>query len=227
MNTFKNGLLRLIAASACCLAFSTPSFAQEAAPTAAYDSNVQYVMGGKAVAPWELSLNFGKEVLTTLPAETAKGSLIATSATKTKEGDAIHLKWSPKGLKNEWGTDDKNVMTVNLTNKQAALNLSSIQNDAALVVDIRIIKAPKDLVELTMECNWDWKCRSSLQLKSVFKKLPKNEWVSLPLPLQCFAKDDFDFSKVTSTFMLQTSDKMEIELGDIRLAAFPADQAKC
>ncbi|MFC7291278.1 putative glycoside hydrolase [Hirschia litorea] len=227
MNTFNNGSIAALISICCSLAFLPQASAEETSQAPALDPNIHYVMNGKSVGPWEYSLNYGKEILTTLPAQTTKSSLTATSATKTIEGDAIRLKWSPKGIKNEWGSPDANVMTLNLINRQTPLDFSTVQNDAALVIDVRVIRPPQKVVELNMECNWDWKCRSAVQLKSVFKKLPKNEWVSLPLPLKCFADENFDFSKITSPLILQTTGKMEIEVGDIRLAAFPADQAKC
>lgn len=200
-------------------AFAFTAHAQELDPT------VNYVINGQAVKPWEMSLAFGKVKLDTYPASSYKGTLTATQATRTNPNDVLNLKWVPRGVKNKWDSLDKNVSTLNVSNKM--VDLSTVQNDAAVVFDIKVIRAPTKPVDLTMECNWDWECRSSIALKSVFRKLPKKEWVSVPIPLKCFNDGNFDYSKITSIFMLQTSGKMEIELGDIRLAAFPAEKAKC
>lgn len=189
------------------------------------DPNSYYLYQGEGVGSWELSLNFGTVILDTERAgQTIRGSLTASPGSMS---NTINLKWSPKGLKNEWGTIDENVLTLNLINRLAPVDLTSVVDQAALVFDIRVIRAPKKHVDLTVECNWDWQCRSTIPIKQPLRKLPKNEWVTFPVPLQCLDKDGFDFSKLTTSFMLQTTGKMEIELGDVRLAAFPPDQVKC
>lgn len=189
------------------------------------DPNSTYLYQGSAVEPWELSLNFGKTVLDeSREGSSTRGSLTASPGSQE---NAINLKWSPKGIKNEWDADDKNVLTMNITNRLSVIDLTSVVDQAALVFDVRVISAPRKHVELTVECNWDWQCRSTIPLKQPLRKLPKNEWVSFPVPLKCLNKDGFDFSKLTTSFMLYSQGKMEIELGDVRLTAFPADKVKC
>lgn len=199
----------------------TPFFSVAETP----DPNSYYLHQGNSVEPWELSLNFGKVVLDgEKSGKTVRGSLTASPGTLNH---TVNLKWSPKGVKNEWGSENQNVLTMNVINRLNLVDLTSVVDQAALVFDVRVIRAPTKNVELTMECNWDWKCRSSIPLKQPLRSLPKKEWVSFPVPLKCFDKDGFDFSKLSTSFMLYSAGKMEIELGDIRLAAFPADQVQC
>lgn len=189
------------------------------------DPNSYYLHQGTAVTPWELSLNFGDVVLgQDRTGETLRGSLTASPGSND---NAINLKWSPKGVKNEWGAADENILTMNIINRQTLVDLTSVVDQAALVFDVRVITPPNKQVELTMECDWDWKCRSTIPIKQPLRKLPKMEWTSFPVPLQCLDKEGFDFSKVSTSFMLSTKGRMEIELGDIRLAAFPPGQVKC
>lgn len=189
--------------------------------------SINYLSSGKGVGPWEFSLQFGKHILQEEPIKTLKSSLVATRSTRNVENDTINLKWSPKGIKNEWDGINTTILTANLTNKSNHIDMLPVKDQAALVFDVKIKKAPNKNVDLTMECDWDWKCRSTIPLKSALKKLPKNEWISFPVPLKCFETGNFDFSKVTTTFMMQTTGKMEIELGDVRLAAFPPEQVNC
>lgn len=191
------------------------------------DSNINYYINGKSVAPWDMSLAYGKVILAESTGKTVMGSLMAKPASKKSENDALRLTWNPRGVKTEWGTVDKNVLTATLTNTQAQIDLSPVVQQAALAIDVKVIKRPKKLVDLTMECGWNWKCRSTIPLKEVLRKLPKKKWVTLPIPLRCFSNDNFDMSKVTSIMQLQTAGKMELELGDIRLTAFPADKVTC
>ena len=192
------------------------------------DPVANYIVAGDAVSPWELSLNFGKTVLENNVGETVRGSLVAEPATRNAENDAIRFTWSPKGVKNEWGTDDTGVQTITLINRMAHVDISSVVDQAALTMDVRVIKAPSKLVTLTLEAEWDWKARAGVPLKSVLRKIPKKEWISVPIPLRCFLKDneDFDFSKLTG-IQLQTGGKMQIEISDLRLTAFPPDQVSC
>lgn len=189
------------------------------------DPNSYYLHMGQAVSPWELSLNFGDAVLDQdRTGSTLRNSLIARPGSVDS---AVNLKWSPKGIKNEWGAADQNVLTMSIINRQGLVDLTSVVDQAALVFDVKVVSPPNKHVDLMMECNWDWQCHSTIPLKQPLRRLPRNEWVSFPVPLQCLDNDAFDFSKISTSFMLYTSGKMEIELGDVRLAAFPPDQVKC
>jgi hypothetical protein len=191
------------------------------------DHNINYFLKGRSVGPWELSLQFGQVKLDGNNGKTARGSLVIEPSNRNGENDAVALTWKPKGIKTEWGTDDVNVMTLNLINTQGVIDLSSVKNDAALAFDIKVIKGPKELVTLAMESNWNWKSRSEFPLKQVLNRLPKDEWLTIPIPLQCFDNGKLDFKKLTTIFMLQSSGKMQIELGDIRLTAYPAAKVNC
>lgn len=191
------------------------------------DPTANYFIQGRSVNPWELSLQFGQVKLKGNSGKTVRSSLVIEPASRNSENDVVKLTWKPKGIKTEWGSVDKNVMTLNLTNTQGSIDLSSVTNEAALAFDIKIIKAPKELVTLAMESNWDWKSRSEIPLKHVLTRLPKGEWLTLPIPIKCFDNGKLDFKKLTTLFMLQTSGRMQIELGDIRLTAYPRDKMNC
>ena len=192
-----------------------------------FDANVHYFIHGKSIAPWELSLQFGQVKLIDGKGKTTKGSLKAAKATKQTSGDAIKFTWTPKGVMNEWNIADKNVHTLTLTNTKQYLNLLPVVDTAALVIDLKLLKAPRKHVDITMECNWDWKCRSSLPLKNILKNLPTNEWVSLPIPLKCFDNGKLDYSQITSVMQLYSSDKLTLEINNIRLAAITGNELKC
>ena len=215
----KKTFISMMAAIALCLA---------SASALSNDPNVNYIVAGNSVVPWELSLQFGKVALENQSGETARGSLVAEPTNRNAENDAIRFTWSPKGVKNEWGTDDKSVQTITLTNRMAHVDISSVVDQAALTMDIRVLRAPNKHVTITLEAEWDWETRTGVPLKSALRQIPKKEWISVPIPLRCFLKDneDFDFSKLTG-IQLQTDGKMQIEISDLRLTAFPPDQVNC
>lgn len=192
------------------------------------DPSMHYYSGGKNIAPWELSLNFGKTKLVDGAGETTRGSLTA-KPTKNKNGEtnALHLTWKPRGIKNKWGSEDRNVLTLNIQNTQKQFDLSSVKDVASLVFDVNVIKAPNKLVSLTIESNWNWKTRTSVLLNTQLKKLKGKGWISIPVPLKCFDDEKVDFTKITQIFMLHTQGKMTLELGDVRLAANPPGDIIC
>lgn len=193
----------------------------------ALNAKTDYFIKGKSILPWELSLQFRQVKLENNTGKTLRSSLVARPASKNGENDAIRLTWKPKGIKNEWGGEDKNILTATLTNFQKHTDLAEYKKDGVLLIDVKVLKAPRNLVELTMECAWNWKCRSTIPLKNILTKLPKKKWISLPIPLKCFDDGKFDFSKVTTSFMLYTGGKMDLEIGDVRVVNFPNLNAKC
>ncbi len=182
---------------------------------------------GEGVAPWELSLQYGQVVLENKAGATVKNSLVAEPATRDKEGDAVRFTWNKKKVLTEWGSQNEAVSTVTVINKAGAIDLSDVKNQVALVVDLRVLKRPKDHVTLSLESNWDWESRASIALKNVLRKLPKKQWVSLPLPLQCFKDGDIDFTRLTSMMLLHTDGNLELEISGARLAVFPPEQVTC
>lgn len=192
------------------------------------DPNVNYMVAGRSIAPWELSLQFGTVVLDSLSGQTARASLVAEPANRNGESDAIRFTWSPKGVKNEWGADDTNVQTITLINRMAHVDISPVVDQAALTVDLRVIRAPTGQVTITLESAWDWRARAGVPLRSALRSIPRNEWISVPIPLRCFLGNNeaFDFGQLTG-IQLQTGGRMELEISDIRLTGYPAEMANC
>ncbi|BCO18818.1 hypothetical protein KUC3_16750 [Alteromonas sp. KC3] len=186
------------------------------------DPNIHYFHEGLVRSPWELSLNYGKNSIDENGyASTVRNSLVLRAVEGKNGNDAIQLKWKPKDIKTEWGGIDKNILTATLTNTGGFIDLSSVKENAAIALDIMVLSPPKELVDWTIESEWNWKQRASFPLKNVLKKLPKKEWVTVPIPLKCFNGGSVNFSKITSIMQLSTEGKMEIVLGDIRLSALP------
>lgn len=186
------------------------------------DPNIHYFHEGLVISPWELSLNYGKNSIDENGyASTVRNSLVLRVVEGKNGNDAIQLKWKPKDIKTEWGGIDKNILTATLTNTGGFIDLSSVKENAAIALDIMVLSPPKELVDWTIESEWNWKQRASFPLKNVLKKLPKKEWITVPIPLKCFNGGSVNFSKITSIMQLSTEGKMEIVLGDIRLSALP------
>ena len=187
------------------------------------DPNIHYFYQGLVISPWELSLNYGKSLIDEEGvASTVRDSLVLKAVEGKSGNDGVQLKWNPKGIKTEWGGTNKNILTATLTNTGGSIDLSSVKDNAAIALDIMVLSPPKELVDWTIESEWNWKQRASFPLKHILKRLPQKEWVTLPIPLKCFDNGSINFSRITSIMQLSTEGKMNIVLGDIRLSALPA-----
>lgn len=191
------------------------------------DPNIFYIDQGEGVKPWELSLQYGQVLLENKSGETVKKSLVAEPAQRDKPGDAIRFTWNKKKVLTDWGGQNQAVSTVTLINKSGPIDLAEVKDQAALVLDLRVLERPKEHVTLSLESGWDWKSRASVPLKNVLRKLPKKKWVSLPLPLQCFKGGDIDFTRLTSMMLLHTDGNLKLEISGARLAAFPPEKVTC
>lgn len=223
MTTLNKRHKTIIAYALSCLTLLTVSFHS----LGKADPNIHYVIQGQDIKPWQSSLNFGKTLFNGEQVNTVRNSLTLEPIGDAKKGKVLNLKWKPRGIKNEWGGIDANILTYNVTNTMRHTDLTSIVNDAALTIELKVNKPPKENVELMLECGWDWKCRTKFPLKNALKRLPKGKWQMLPIPLKCLATEGFDFSKVTTIFSLQTLGKLDIEIANIQLTALPAGQVNC
>lgn len=57
--------------------------------------------------------------------------------------------------------------------------------------------------------------------------MPKGEWFSLPIPLNCFKGDNFDLGKITSPVTLSTDGRFSLSITNIRLEKMPDDDKGC
>ena len=101
------------------------------------DPTIFYLFEGKSVQPWQASLQFGQVTISNNAASTIRNSL------SLKQKDSLNLKWAPKNIKNEWGAIDESILTFNLINKLNHVDISSVANEAALLVEFKVIKSAK------------------------------------------------------------------------------------
>ncbi|MGJ8681827.1 putative glycoside hydrolase [Paraglaciecola sp.] len=186
----------------------------------AADPVSQYIINGEPVPKW---VGFsGNSVNYFVPLEdgmskTAKNSLIIKSVEEDGR-KALHMKWSGKTVKTEWGSDSTSFFTIG----RHKVDLSSVKDVAALAFEIKVIRPPKDQVTLSMRCNYSNKCKGEFPLKQILKRIEKKKWQTLPIPLKCFRKTgNFDYTTITDLFSIETKGKLEIEIRSVQLVAAP------
>ena len=129
-------------------------------------------------------------------------------------GDAIQLTWAAR---------KKVVGNFGLYGN--AIDLSKFKDAASLTIDMRVDVKPDKDVKIGLNCGYP--CQAELSINRMIKKMPKGEWFSLPLPLNCFKSDNFDLSKITGPFTIATDGKFTVSITNIRLEKLPEGDKGC
>jgi len=138
-------------------------------------------------------------------AGTSAGGKVEVAPTDFKAaGDALQITWSPR----------KKIQG-NLGLYGNPVDLSKIKDIASLTIDMRIDVKPDKEVRIGLDCGYP--CRADLPINGLIKKLPKGEWFSLPIPLNCFKSDNFDLSKIVGPFTIATEGKFTVSIINIRI----------
>ena len=132
------------------------------------------------------------------------GNKISVAPTDFKgTGDAIQITWNPR----------KKVDGV-LSIGGSPINLTPMKDVAALAIDMRVdVKPDKDL-QVRLSC--EYPCQADVSIRKMIAQMPKGEWFSLPIPLNCFKGKEFDISKISS-FILTSNGKATISITNMRL----------
>lgn len=188
-----------------------------------------YLTQGKPVGNWTPSIGNGLKwhvPVENQKAKTTRGNLQVSPAIKDIQNDAIRLNWKGKVVKNEWGGNALSDSFFTLGNHN--VDLSPVENLAALVIEVKVLKAPTAMVKISMQCNNSNKCKGEFVVKPMLKNLPKGEWSMLQIPLNCIgSQGNFDYSNITTAFSIATQGKLDIEIANIGLTALPQGNKGC
>lgn len=146
--------------------------------------------------------------------ESAGGKIKVVPTDFKASGDAIQLTWAPR----------KKVQG-NLGLYGNAIDLSKFKDTASLTIDMRVDVKPDKDVKIGLDCGYP--CRADVSINRMIKKMPKGEWFSLPLPLNCFKSDNFDLSKINGPFSIATEGKFTVSITNIRLEKLPEGDKGC
>lgn len=171
-----------------------------------------YLLNGVAVPGWQLAL--GDETEWYQPQKDNIGVSANKAISFNQQDDVVHIKWRSK--------KKDGVFSIN----GQAINLSQLDDTIALAIEMNVAtKKLRNPIELSMSCGYP--CRGTVTLNPLLDAYPRNEWITLPLPLRCFKNTGTDFSKLDSPFSLQAKGKLEMSIRNIRLIKIPADFALC
>ncbi len=142
------------------------------------------------------------------------GKKVSVALTSYKEdGDAIQITWNKKAQQGNFSIYGN------------PIDLSKFKDAAYLTLDIRMDQKPDKTVKIGMDCGYP--CRAELTLNGLIKKMPKGEWFSLPIPLNCFKSDNFDLSKINSPLTISTDGRFTLSITNVRLEKMPEGEKGC
>ena len=190
----------------------------EDAPKPALNATFNYLHDGQVITGWGIQLgdpsNWSTPVSADRTATSAGGKVAVEPATFKVAGDAIKITWAPR-------LPIKGSLAIN----GAAINLSKFENDGALVLDMKMDISPDKDVSIGMDCGYP--CGGSVQIAKMLKKFKKDEWKTLPIPLNCFTKQGLDITKVNGPFTISTEGKLGLTITNVRLQKIPAGDTGC
>ena len=175
-----------------------------------------YFFNGKTQGNWQIIL--GDEDNYMLPvtsdnAESAGKRMSLSRADYQAAGDALNLKWSRKKGRASFALYGANV------------DLSALENKAALTFELKVLKKPKGTVSLGMDCGYP--CRGEMNIQKMLRDFEVDKWVTFPIPINCFKAKGLDLSKVNAPILLSADQPFEIEIANIRLELLPEGAPTC
>jgi hypothetical protein len=180
--------------------------------------NFTYIHDGQAVTGWGIQLgdpeNWATSVDSSRKAKSASGKISIEPADRADKGDALQISWSPR----------KNIKGV-FAVYGSPIDLSKFENEGAIVFDMRMDMKPDKDVTFGMDCGYP--CRSEMHVSKILKDLKKDEWTTLPIPLNCFTKEGLDIKKVNGPFVISTDGKLGITIANVRLQKLPEGEKGC
>lgn len=111
---------------------------------------------------------------------------------------------------------------------EATLDLGSmLENDGALVMLLRLDRAPEGSFKIRMDCGYP--CGAAADLARPFRSIPVDTWFRLAIDLNCFASQGADFSRIDTPFLLLADDKFVLSVSSVALVRGAAENAtvKC
>ena len=146
--------------------------------------------------------------------QSAGGKVIVAPTSFKSEKDAIQIIWAPRKK-----------MQGNFALYGPSIDLSKYKNTASLTIDMRVDVKPDKNVNVGLDCGYP--CRADLPINQMIKSMPKGEWFSLPLPLNCFKSDNFDLSKINGPLSISTDGKFTVSITNVRLEKLPEGDKGC
>ena len=150
--------------------------------------------------------NAGQRVaITTLPMTLRNGSIRVAAVDHRRQEDARRVTWS--------GSAPARVSLHADTPQDLTREANG---DVQLTLTLRMDAAPAGDVAVSVACGDG--CEATLPLRESLASLPVGQWITLGMPLKCFAMAGADLSKLSGLLAIETAAPLQLSFSRIALA---------
>jgi beta-glucosidase len=183
--------------------------------TAAEGSQQLNIFRDRALEPWELAIADGSR--RHLPVTGSSASLPGIrvqSVDRFVQEDSRRVSWT--------GVDEARV---SLSAGQRTDLTPYLEQQGALVFDVRVEGAPNAPVRLGMSCGQD--CGGEVEVTELLRGVSAGQWHTLSVSLKCLSGAGVDMGMVLVPFYLQSAGALDLTLHHLRIAPEPSAQLRC
>jgi beta-glucosidase len=183
------------------------TLSEDPGEVAASDQSGVLFSGGKLGAQWMLSYTDekgGVAPIGTVPSTVASGRVRVTRIDRSTQEDTLRFEWLGAGLAG-----------VELDSRQPFDFTRETNGDVALVIDMRIARAPTGPVDVGMACGPE--CAGAVRIDSTLAQTPSGSWQRVAIPLKCFARSGADMARITTGVSLRTAGTLDVAISRIAL----------
>ena len=143
----------------------------------------------------------------------ATGKLhLSTSPDQTLPG-AVRMIWNKKG---NWAGVGISGRTV---------DLSPFEHSGKLMIALKVEQRTSKPVEIKMTCGDD--CSGKVNISTYIRKAKLDEWFALPIPLDCFAQEGVDLSKIDKPFEIGSESRLILHIAEISILPMEEGEVGC
>lgn len=185
----------------------------ERSGVSAADSNFSnYLVHGRAPAPWVLQLRAAGQAVPMAP---GGGATQVAGLLEMRAVDAGGIQEGGRQL--SWSGGGPAAVAI----AGPPLDMRMLTNgEASLLLEYRVDQAPSAAVELGVACGAH--CGAALDLTPLLKAAPPGQWQSVKVKFSCFRDAGADVAKMTEPFELGTAGSLRLSLSTVQLVSDPA-----
>lgn len=143
------------------------------------------------------------------------GKLTMTASESAELPGAIKLVW---GRTREWASG-----SAIITGR--TVDLSAYEHKAELVLALKLDKRTSKPVHVKMACGD--KCEAQVPIHHHLKKVNREEWFALPIPLDCFVAQGANLKNISSPFAISTEGEMVLHIAEISVRPMAEGDEGC
>jgi beta-glucosidase len=181
------------------------------------DTNGVFFGGGKVTSPWRLAYldeRGGIAPIAAMPTTVADGRMRIARVDREAQEDSLRIEWFGKGLAG-----------VEIDSREAFDFTRETNGDVALVVSLRMHKAPNGRVDLGMACGPS--CGGTVRVDQALTQVPPDSWRRVAIPLKCFSNAGANMGKITTGLSVRTAGTLDMAISRVALGTESDTKVAC